>query len=115
MRAEFVTDRGDASGTGYWSPATGEYRADLLERAFGRAVGVPRVLEPSGAAGRTGSGLLVAAGTGDNMGAALGMGLSPGDVVVSLETRRHSVFGKVTQHGREEDQAGAHVRQRRAR
>ena len=85
-RAELVTDRGDASGTGYWSPATGEYRADLLERAFGRVVGVPRVLEPSGAAGRTGSGLLVAAGTGDNMGAALGMGLSPGDVVVSLGT-----------------------------
>jgi xylulokinase len=43
-------------------------------------------LEPSGAAGRTGSGVLVAAGTGDNMGAALGMGLSPGDVVVSLGT-----------------------------
>ena len=30
-----VTDRGDASGTGYWSPATGEYRPDLLSRAFG--------------------------------------------------------------------------------
>lgn len=85
-RAELVTDRGDASGTGYWSPETGEYRTDLLERAFGRAVGVPRVLEPSGAAGRTESGLLVAAGTGDNMGAALGMGLSRGDVVVSLGT-----------------------------
>ena len=26
-----ATDRGDASGTGYWSPATGEYRLDLLE------------------------------------------------------------------------------------
>ena len=25
------TDRSDASGTGYWSPATGEYRPDLLE------------------------------------------------------------------------------------
>lgn len=85
-RAELVTDRGDASGTGYWSPATGEYRADLLERAFGRAIGVPRVLQPSAAAGRTETGLLVAAGTGDNMGAALGLGLSPGDVVVSLGT-----------------------------
>src|ERR671932_1197252 len=29
-----VTDRGDASGTGYWSPITGEYRLDLLQRAF---------------------------------------------------------------------------------
>ena len=85
-RAELVTDRGDASGTGYWSPATGKYRVDLLERAFGREVGVPRVLGPSDAAGRTGAGLLVAAGTGDNMGAALGIGLGPGDVVVSLGT-----------------------------
>ena len=31
-----VTDRGDASGTGYWSPAEGEYRADLLKLATGR-------------------------------------------------------------------------------
>src|SRR3954453_19788175 len=33
---ELVTDRGDASGTGYWSPAQEAYRPDLLERAFGR-------------------------------------------------------------------------------
>src|SRR5690242_14649315 len=30
--ADLVTDRGDASGTGYWSTVTGEYRRDLLER-----------------------------------------------------------------------------------
>ena len=29
--ADKTTDRGDASGTGYWSPQTGEYRMDLLE------------------------------------------------------------------------------------
>ncbi|SCE83358.1 xylulokinase [Micromonospora viridifaciens] len=40
------TDRGDASGTGYWSPRTGEYRLDLMERAFGRALRVPMVLAP---------------------------------------------------------------------
>src|SRR5690349_21124206 len=28
-----VTDRSDASGTGYWSAVTGNYRPDLLERA----------------------------------------------------------------------------------
>ena len=28
-----TTDRGDASGTGYWSPVTGEYRQDLIELA----------------------------------------------------------------------------------
>ena len=33
--ARRTTDRGDASGTGYWSAATGEYRTDLVERALG--------------------------------------------------------------------------------
>jgi xylulokinase len=80
------TDRGDASGTGYWSAADGDYRLDLLERAFGRVVEVPEVLSPAQPAGRTTGGLLVAAGTGDNMGAALGLTLQPGDVVVSLGT-----------------------------
>ena len=30
-RGELVTDRGDASGTGYWSPIEERYRLDLLE------------------------------------------------------------------------------------
>ena len=87
-----VTDRGDASGTGYWAPSTGEYRTDLLERAFGRAVGVPDVLGPVEAAGETSDGIIVGPGTGDNMGAALGLGLGPGDIVVSLGTSG-TVFG----------------------
>ncbi|WP_229403148.1 xylulokinase [Micromonospora okii] len=45
------TDRSDASGTGYWSPATGGYRLDLLERAFGRRLRVPVVLGPAEPAG----------------------------------------------------------------
>ncbi|PNE40054.1 xylulokinase [Streptomyces noursei] len=85
--AEPVTDRGDASGTGYWSPAHGAYRHDLLSRAFdGRTPQLPRVLGPLEVAGRTPHGALVAAGTGDNMGAALGLGIEPGDVVISLGT-----------------------------
>jgi xylulokinase len=86
LTGAFVTDRGDASGTGYWSPATGEYRPDLLELAIGRAPNLPRVLGPVEEAGRTPSGTVVSAGTGDNMGAALGLGIRPGDVVVSLGT-----------------------------
>ncbi len=82
----WTTDRGDASGTGYWSAREGRYREDLMELALGRTFGVPRVLEPAEAAGSTADGVLVAAGTGDNMGAALGLGLQPGDVVVSLGT-----------------------------
>jgi xylulokinase len=87
-----VTDRGDASGTGYWSPVAGQYRADLLELAFGRLIGTPRVLGPNAPAGETAAGMLVAAGTGDNMGAALGLGLQSGDMVVSLGTSG-TVFG----------------------
>ncbi len=81
-----TTDRGDASGTGYWSAATGAYRLDLLERAFGSRPHVPRVVDPSGQAGRTASGTVLAAGTGDNAAAALGVGAGPGDVVVSIGT-----------------------------
>ena len=81
-----TTDRGDASGTGYWSPATGEYRPDLLVRAFGRDLGVPRVAGPAEVIGETEQGIALAAGTGDNMAAALGLGLASGDVVVSLGT-----------------------------
>src|SRR5918998_1274203 len=44
--ADLTTDRSDASGTGYWSPATGDYRTDLLRRGLGRDALVPRVLEP---------------------------------------------------------------------
>ncbi|WP_319463231.1 xylulokinase [Micromonospora sp. RTP1Z1] len=96
--AALRTDRGDASGTGYWSPATGGYRLDLLERAFGRAVRVPAVLgpaepagllDPAALAGPRGTGpagAVLGPGTGDNAAAALGVGAGPGDVVVSIGT-----------------------------
>ncbi|GAA4399483.1 xylulokinase [Fodinibacter luteus] len=81
------TDAGDASGTGYWSAGTRDYRTDLLGLATGGAsLAVPRVAAPSEVVGHTASGLALAPGTGDNMGAALGLGLEPGDVVVSLGT-----------------------------
>jgi xylulokinase len=83
---EFVTDRGDASGTGYWSPATDDYRHDLLRRAFGADLEVPRVAGTHEPLGHTAAGAVVAPGTGDNMAAALGLGLRPGDLAVSLGT-----------------------------
>jgi xylulokinase len=83
---EPTTDRGDASGTGYWSPADDAYRPDLLRTAFGRDLAVPRVAGPRDTVGETPSGILLAPGTGDNMGAALGLDLRTGDVVVSLGT-----------------------------
>jgi xylulokinase len=82
----YTTDRGDASGTGYYSTVAGRYLPDLQELAFGRVFGTPSVLEPHEVAGRTDSGMVVGPGTGDNAGAALGLGLQHGDVVVSLGT-----------------------------
>jgi xylulokinase len=81
-----ATDRGDASGTGYWSPATGSYRPDLLWLGLGHDALVPVVLEPAASPGTTPAGAALAAGTGDNMAAALGLGAGQGDVVVSVGT-----------------------------
>jgi xylulokinase len=84
-RSELVTDRSDASGTGYWSPTSGAYRQDLLQLAGGTRPRLPRVLAPSEQAGRSGPSVL-GPGAGDNAAAALGVGLRPGDVLVSLGT-----------------------------
>lgn len=82
-----VTDRSDASGTGYWSPFDEAYRLDLLELALGATPALPRVLGPSEVAGRLAGGRAVLGpGAGDNAGAALALGLTPGDVSVSIGT-----------------------------
>lgn len=83
--AEPTTDRGDASGTGYYSPRADAWRPDLAELALGSAVGLPRVATPAEVVGHHGD-TVIAPGTGDNMAAALGMDLQPGDVAVSIGT-----------------------------
>ncbi len=109
---ELVTDRSDASGTGYWNPATGRYDTALFELILGRRaheargtghtttpdasadIVLPRVLPADSAAGAIHPSLLSAgnrrivlgAGAGDNAAAALGLGAEEGDVVVSLGT-----------------------------
>jgi xylulokinase len=93
-----VTDRGDASGTAWWSTETGDYSADVLalpQLALPREF-LPRVLGATDTAGgvtaeasaATGirAGTTVGPGTGDNMGAAIGLGLKPGTPVLSLGT-----------------------------
>jgi xylulokinase len=98
LSGRHVTDRGDASGTGYWSPSDGIYRTDLLSLIGDRpwADALPAVLAPFENVGpieaRAAEALglpttvLVGPGTGDNMAAALGLGLLPGDVAISLGT-----------------------------
>ncbi|MCL7426871.1 FGGY-family carbohydrate kinase [Streptomyces sp. YS415] len=79
-----TTDRGGASGTGYWSAASGAYRTDLVELALGHQAMLPEVIGPAEAAGTTPEGLLISAGTGETMAAAFGLGIGLGDAVVSL-------------------------------
>ena len=101
LTGEHVTDRGDASGTGWYDTATGRYRTDLLDLAGDRSGSewvemLPdvrtfdaeggRVTPSAAAATELPEGIPVGAGTGDNMAAALGMGLRPGDIAVSLGT-----------------------------
>jgi xylulokinase len=83
---EPFTDRGDASGTGYFATRDGSWRHDLLEQALGHDAGLPRIVAPGTVAADTARGSVVAGGTGDNMGAALGMALEPGDVLLSVGT-----------------------------
>jgi len=99
LTGAIVTDRGDASGTGYWSPSGDGYRPDLLELVDDEVDWLPRlpvVHRASAVAGELlGSratelglpaGIPVAVGTGDNMAGALGIGMTAGDVAVSLGT-----------------------------
>src|SRR5665213_190934 len=100
---ELTTDRSDASGTCYFDPTTNEYDYDLLGRALRRALGnsgdssriiLPKVLNPGDAAGHVDGfpefpnarEIVVGVGAGDNAGAALGLGATTGDVVVSIGT-----------------------------
>jgi xylulokinase len=93
-----ATDRGDASGTGWWSTRDEAYVDDVLalpQVELDPAL-LPQVLGPGEVAGSVSAaaaselglseGALVGPGTGDNMGAALGLGLAPGEPVISLGT-----------------------------
>jgi xylulokinase len=83
---EPVTDRGDASGTGYFSPSGSAWLPEVAADVLGHQVRLPRLARPAEAVGETGWGAAVSAGTGDNMGAALGLSLEPGEIAVSIGT-----------------------------
>jgi xylulokinase len=84
--AEVVTDRGDASGTGYFSTPDSTWLPDLASSAIGHPISLPRIAQPADVVGETSWGAALSAGTGDNMAAALGLGLQPGDLAISIGT-----------------------------
>jgi xylulokinase len=93
-----TTDRGDASGTGWWSPGTGAYLEQILalSQVQLRPELLPEIRGPWEAAGTVTAaasealglapGTIVGPGTGDNMAAALGVGLAVGQAAMSLGT-----------------------------
>ncbi|WP_371102368.1 xylulokinase, partial [Streptomyces sp. PU_AKi4] len=94
LTGQGTTDRGDASGTGWWASGTEAYDEEILAHVGLDPALLPRVVRPGEVAGtvRDGhdlpfsKGTLVACGTGDNAAAALGLGVRPGTPVMSLGT-----------------------------
>lgn len=84
---DLATDRSDASGTGYFAAATGEYRRELLNLATReRDYLLPNVARPNEPIGQTKWGAPIGPGAGDNAGAAIALDAGEGDVVVSIGT-----------------------------
>ncbi|GLW47088.1 xylulose kinase [Streptomyces sp. NBRC 14336] len=94
LTGQGTTDRGDASGTGWWASGTEAYDEETLAHVGLDPAFLPRVVRPGEVAGTVrehhdlpfSKGTLVAPGTGDNAAAALGLGLRPGTPVLSLGT-----------------------------
>jgi xylulokinase len=99
LTGQAVTDRGDASGTGYWSPTESRWCLDalhLVSASVDWASCLPVVLGPWESAGSITpdvaselglpANVVVGPGSGDNMAAALGLGLDSGEVAVSIGT-----------------------------
>ena len=86
--SKLFTDRSDASGTGYFDSDSSTYRRDLFALALksDRDIYLPRIVTTNEFGGELTNGTKIAAGAGDNAGAAFGAQAIPGDVVVSLGT-----------------------------
>lgn len=99
--SELVTDRSDASGTGYFNSVTNEYDRDILAMVSPRATDlvVPRIAQVNEAIGEArgvGIDALVGPGMGDNAGAAFGLEVGPNEPIFSIGTS--GVVTQVLEH-----------------
>ncbi len=97
LTGKSFTERGLATGTGYFNPFEDKWEpelADLAAPGLDWEVILPEIVASDAVGGVVSNcsaipdleGCLVAAGSGDNMTAALGMGVQNGDLVISLGT-----------------------------
>lgn len=101
---ELVTDRSDASGTGYFDGTKNEYVREILDFIIDHEIVLPKVLAAAEVAGKIAPGLaaelgatgevLLGGGMGDNAGAAMGLNLQSGDIAISIGTSG-TIFGVV--------------------
>ncbi|MCT9080875.1 xylulokinase [Streptomyces fulvoviolaceus] len=99
LSGRHVTDRSEASGTGYYSAAESRYLPEFLAHVDAQrdwADALPEVVDASTPAGTVSAaasaeldlspGTLVGPGGGDQHAAAVGLGIVPGDVVYTFGT-----------------------------
>ncbi|WP_407289542.1 xylulokinase [Raoultella planticola] len=97
LSGNFVTERGGASGSGYFNPFKNCWEpelGDLINANVDWLSRWPKIISSSEPAGKVQAstgleelvGAIVGVGTGDNMSAALGMNLQPGDMAMSIGT-----------------------------
>ncbi|MDR2137445.1 MAG: hypothetical protein LBO68_04070, partial [Synergistaceae bacterium] len=97
LTGQAVTERGGASGTGYFSPFENAWDEEILRLALPKvdfSKKLPKIVGSGAKAGTVReipglealAGATAGAGTGDNMAAALGLNVNEGDTVVSLGT-----------------------------
>ncbi|HWK46969.1 MAG TPA: FGGY family carbohydrate kinase [Stellaceae bacterium] len=101
-----VTERGGGSGTGYLNPFENRWEPDLADLAvpgIDWASRLPTIIASDARAGTVQPapgledlvGAVVGAGSGDNMTAALGLAIRPGDTVISVGTSG-TIYGVTT-------------------
>lgn len=101
---KLITDRSDASGTGYFDGTNNRYVKEILQFVIDHEIILPKVLNAAEVAGTiapklaealgaTGE-VLLGGGMGDNAGAAMGLNLQSGDIAISIGTSG-TIFGVV--------------------